>query len=291
MKVDLVRVETADGMRLDGALSFGDSSFHATQNLPHGNPFDAVILLHGVGSNFYQPRLLQHLAEAYEAAGCWSLRVNTRGHDTIHTVGTTSGARRQGAALERVSDCLFDIDAWVKLLVERGRRNILLLGHSLGAIKAVYWAAMRSESHDVAALAALSPPRLSAAAFGASPAASEFLRSLEQAQRQVTTGNPEQLIEVTFPFPMPISAATYVDKYGGERYNIVELVGDIRVPTLFTYGEQELSHGPFVGLPETLNERRGDANSQVAVIDGADHSYSGCESAVLNGIGHRFHPS
>ena len=281
MNVELVRVETADGMFLDGALSLAGSSSNSADA-----PFDSVLLLHGVGSNFYQPRLLRQLAESYDAAGCWTLRGNTRGHDTIHTVATMQGAKRQGAALERVSECLLDIDAWLRLLADRGRQRVLLLGHSLGAIKAVYWAAARRESDTpVAGLAALSPPRLSAEAFGES---APYLESLQLAHSRVSAGKGDELIDVTFPFPMPISAATYVDKYGGERYNIVKLVGDLRVPTLFTYGERELSHGPFAGLPDRLQERCGDADIKVTVVDGADHSYTGCDAEVADAIARRF---
>ncbi|MCA9178872.1 MAG: alpha/beta fold hydrolase [Planctomycetales bacterium] len=289
MKVELVRTRTADGMWLDGALSFAEANCSGQSHIAAPNAavfpdFDAVILLHGVGSNFYQPRLLRDLAEAFDNAGVWTLRANTRGHDTLHTAATDQGGRIQGAAVEQVHDCLHDLDAWLAFLADRGRQRVLLLGHSLGAIKAVYYAAQRA----VAALAAISPPRLSAAAFGESRQSRVCLDSLELARRQITAGQGQTLIEVRFPFPMQMSPETYVDKYGGERYNILDRVGELRCPTLFTYGELELAEGPFAGLPERLLEQGDRQCVSVEVVAGANHSYADRSEALFERIRARF---
>ena len=280
MKVELVRATSTDGVFLDGALSDGQTG---GDWLPKtGAAFDSVLLLHGVGSNFYQPRLLLGLAESLDRAGLRTLRVNTRGHDGVHTAGTLSGGRRFGSALELVHECVHDIDAWLAFMERKGCERILLLGHSLGAIKSIYWAA-KSQHSSVAAVAALSPPRLSASAFEERGSQSGYFDSLARAQQQVEAGRGSDWIEVTFPFPMTMSANTYVDKYGGERYNILRLVGKRTSPTLITYGERELTGEAFAGLPEQLSSapESDSVPLRISVLPGADHSYSGHVPAIL----------
>ena len=67
MLVDLVRIQTPDGYTLDGALQRPTS--------PARLPLDAVILIHGTGSNFYQSTMLEFLAERFRAQGVATLRV------------------------------------------------------------------------------------------------------------------------------------------------------------------------------------------------------------------------
>lgn len=285
VKVELVRATTTDGVFLDGAISDGQSGESGLPNTSAA--FDGVLLLHGVGSNFYQPRLLFALAESLDRAGLRTLRVNTRGHDGVHTAGTLAGGRRFGSALELVHECVHDIDAWLAFMEREGCQRILLLGHSLGAIKSVYWTA-KSSHPSVAAVAALSPPRLSAAAFAGRGEESGYFDSLARAQQQIAAGRGEDWIEASFPFPMTMSANTYVDKYGGERYNILRLVAKCSAPTLFTYGEQELNKEAFRGLPEQLQASGGaEVVLDVVVLPGADHSYSGHVPAVLQVVENR----
>ncbi len=276
MLVELVRTKTSDGVRLDGSLA-----------QPSGPPATAsgiqgVILLHGVGGSFYSGTLFDRLAECLLASGLAVLRVNTRGHGAFNMLATDGGAMRGGAAFETVDQCRHDIHAWTGLLRERGLQHIGLLGHSLGAIKALYAAA-----HDpplaVDCLVAASPPRLSYTAFQHGPRSSDFTESLATAKQLVKQGRPEQLITVKFPFPLLISAASYVDKYGDERYNFVKFVDRVGPPTLFTYGAKELEEGgvAFAGLPEAIRQATSPAAAvDIITVPDADHFYNGQHDAL-----------
>jgi len=275
MLVELVRTLTRDGLRLDGSLALPDG---AAAPFPSASvPVQAALLLHGVGSNFYSSSTLEPLASALRGAGLAVLMANTRGHDLVYAASVGNVRRRLGAAYETVADCCLDVAAWVELLAQRGFARVALVGHSLGAIKALY-----SQAHaphpQVACVVAISPPRLSYAAFRAMPESSVFEQSLTQAQRLVEAGCPDELFTCQFPFPLLITAGGYLDKYGpAERYNILRFVANVSCPTLFTYGGKELAEGgiAFAGMPEALAELPGRERRQVAVIDGADHVYTG----------------
>jgi pimeloyl-ACP methyl ester carboxylesterase len=279
MLVELVRTTTADGLRLDGALRVVDDGM--VRKKP------AVLVLHGVAGNFYASSTFEPLLPQLHAAGYPTLTVNTRGHDSVFGAQLGSIRRRLGAAYEIVDECRPDIAAWIKLLVSRGHNRIVLLGHSLGAIKAVY--AQAHDNHaNVVAVAAISPPRLSFTAFNNSHESSVFFESMSLAREMVKEGDGDELFTAKFPFPLLITANSYIDKYGpAERYNILEFTHLLRCPTLFTYGSKELASGgiAFAGLPEALNKLPAHAPRDVATIADADHFYTGVQAQLAGRVG------
>jgi pimeloyl-ACP methyl ester carboxylesterase len=187
------------------------------------------------------------------------------------------GRRVFGAAMEMVDECRLDVAGWIRFLRERGRQRILLAGHSLGAIKAVYSQA-HEPSGDVVGVIAASPPRLSYQAFRNSLESSQFFESISTAERMVKERRGDKLFTARFPFPLLISASSYIDKYGpAERYNILKFADKLKCPSLFTYGSKELETSiAFAGMPEALkNLPQPPRSLDVEVIEGADHNYSG----------------
>ncbi len=275
--VELVRVTTADGVRLDGA-------WHAPSAAVAPSACDGLLLVHGTGANFYASSLLQSAAQHFQAQGVPALLANTRGHDILYTASTASGPRLMGAAFERVDDCTHDLAAWLDLLHGRGCRRIGVLGHSLGAIKAVYSFAQSVPAH-LAWICAVSPARLSHRHFLAGPHADEFQQTLAEAQAHVAAGRPDTLMQVRFPIPYVVTAAGYLDKYGpDERYNVVAHAGRLALPTLFTFGSVEVhQHAAFQKLPDDL-EAVANPHLEVAVIAGGDHVYSGTRAELLSRI-------
>jgi pimeloyl-ACP methyl ester carboxylesterase len=276
MHVELVRTTTSDGLRLDGALIAATADSQTP--IANSRPPTAAILLHGVAGNFYGLGTFEKLIPQLQALGLAVLSVNTRGHDSVFGALAGNVRRRFGAAYESVDDCRHDVAAWIEFLARRGHTSVVLIGHSLGAIKAVY-----SQAHEkfaaVAGVVAASPPRLSYSAFMNSPESSVFWESMSAAERMVAEGRGDELFTGQFPFPLLITAAGYIDKYGpAERYNILRFAADLPCPALFTYGSKELDSGgiAFAGLPVALLDLPRREMRQVAAIAGADHFYAGC---------------
>ncbi len=198
---------------------------------------------------------------------------NTRGHDLISTAATTQGGRRQGAAYEVVDDCRHDVAAWLGWLIGVAGPRVGLLGHSLGAVKCLYAQAYEPMPPAVCILA-VSPPRLSHSWFRSGDKAAEFVETYARAERCIADGRPETLIEVRIPLPFLIAAAGYVEKYGpNERYNYCRFLGELRCPTLVTFGGLEVEqNAAFRGAPETIRAQW--PRIQVETVSGADHFYS-----------------
>jgi pimeloyl-ACP methyl ester carboxylesterase len=276
MLVDLVQVTTSDGMRLHGALEVPAESTAPAPTV------DVWLCIHGTGSNFYSASTLAGLAPKLIAEGAAVLRANTRGHDIVCTGPSVFGRGWQGAAFERVDASPLDLQAWIEFLKQRGYQRIGLLGHSMGAIKAIFTMA-NAPAEPVAALVAVSPPRLSHAYFCTTRRADAFRETFAAAQELVRTGRGDELMYITFPLPIYVSAAGYLDRYGpDEKYNVLVHLERVACPTLVTFGSAEVQQNEaFRGMPEAVEAARRPANSlQVAVVAGADHIYTGCHDTL-----------
>lgn len=283
MLFELVHVRTADGVGLDGALLPRRDDMPRARKLD----LDAVLCLHGAGSHFYGSSIFPGLLGTFAGLGLAVLRVNTRGHDIVSTAATDRGPKRLGGAFEIVDDCRHDVAAWLDFLVARGLSRVAVVGHSLGAVKAVY--ALANAPHDAArGLIAISPPRLSYRHFRNSPRDAEFFAAISTAQEHIAAGRGETLMEVTFPLPYLITAAGYVDKYGpAERYDFLNHIARAACPSLFVFGELELEqNAAFFGLAEAVEQApAGTHPREVATISRANHFYVGVGEALAARVG------
>jgi pimeloyl-ACP methyl ester carboxylesterase len=271
MKIDLEQVQTDDGLILHGALRRPESGASTTGA-------DLVIMHHGVGGNFYNPHFFDAMGERLLTSGCAVLRVNNRGHDLAYN----SPAGRLGAAFESVDDCRRDWTAWLDHATNLGFDRIALWGHSLGAVKTIYFLATGGDPRVVWAIAT-SPPQFSYSDYMARPDGHLFAAYFEQAKRLVAEGQPDAVFPVTIPTTVLLAAKTYLDKYGPEeRFDIAKHLPNVRVPILVTIGTKE-GAGPespdrfsFLGLADrisALTERH--SNLSFQHIEGADHFYTG----------------
>lgn len=276
MLVDLVQTTTRDGLRLDGI--FCPPSSNDTTALP----VDAICFLHGTGGNFYSSSLFDDLGDRLRELGIAVLRVNTRGHDGVSTAHTAQGGRRQGAAFEVVDDCRHDVAAWLDWLRQRVGPRVGLLGHSMGALKALYAVAHESRNAPVC-LMAISPPRLSYSWFCSSPEGQDFLHTYQLAEHQATSGQAGALLEVKLPLPLLITAGGYLEKYGPEeRYNYFRFLAGVDCPTLITFGSVEVDKNmPFRAAPQEVADLAAKRKHlSVETIAGADHFYNGCRASL-----------
>jgi len=137
MLVDLVSVRTPDEVPLDG--SFRRPAAAADCSLP----IDCIIMHHGVGSNFYKAHFHEEMSEKFLERGCAVLRVNNRGHDLAYNIMPKG---RLGAAFETVDDCRIDWKCWIDFAQAQGFERIGLWGHSLGAVKTIYYMATENDA-------------------------------------------------------------------------------------------------------------------------------------------------
>ncbi|HBH52590.1 MAG TPA: hypothetical protein DDY91_11925 [Planctomycetaceae bacterium] len=265
--MELARVETADGVWLDAL-------WEPAQN-PGSLPWEACLLVHGTGANFYSPGVLDVFASHARAAGLATLRINTRGHDGICTLRTRSGSRPGGAAYETVAEAHLDLTAWLDWLVARGAPRVVLVGHSMGGVKSLLLQA-QIPHRSVQRVVAISPPRFHHATWQHHRAGAAFRDDFARAAALVAAGEGETLFQVRQPLPLLTTAAGYVEKYGpADRYDFVPALAQIAVPVLVLVGERSECDSPaFDGTVNRLQQDPGLAGRVTAQrVPGADIGY------------------
>jgi pimeloyl-ACP methyl ester carboxylesterase len=276
---ELVSTVTDDAVKLHGIYQSG--------GVTPQTMLDAAVIMHGLAGNFYGSSLNLRLGDALHALGIAIVCGNNRGHDHISSSPVSGRATSIGAALEIVDDCRHDLGAWVQFLVRRGHQRILLVGHSLGAIKSLYFAA-RQPPGRLAGIVALSATRLSHSRFLESSGAATFQKWIREAEQRIALGRGDELMRVDFPFPTWMTASSYRDKYGPEdRYDWLPLLPKAGCPVLLLFGERELASNPaFHGLRDSVaGATRHLPDVETEIVPGADHFYSGVNQQVTERMG------
>ncbi len=287
MKGELVTVLTTDRVRLDGMLFLAEDNPSVNDAASHGNaPFDAAVISHGLGGNFYGARLLKYLARALLNRGISCVLANNRGHDLVNWTSRSAQMGNLGAAYENVGECVYDIDAWAKFLSGQGFERILLAGHSLGAIKTLYSAAYQKPATAQAVLG-LSATRLNYDRLIKSSGREKFQRMIDTAHDMLESDRGKDLMKVDFPFATWMTAAAYLEKYGpASRYDWFGFAERVDLPALLLFGELELKKkAAFSGMEDDLKELTAvQPNFHSGIIEGADHYYSLRYDAMWNAV-------
>ena len=264
MQTELVQTTTNDGTPLDGA-------FFANEGiLSQKRALDAVLLVHGSGGNFYG-KLLLAVAQGLRQAAYPSVSFNTTGHDLVWG----APGKFMGNAHEILDRCRLDIKAGIDWLEARGYKRIGIFGHSMGAVKVVYYQATERDPRVVAVISS-SPVRLSHSFFLTTEGADEHWRNIELAQSLINEGRPDDVFPVSFPMPHLFSARSYLDKHGpDERYNLMKYVKNVESPLLIMAGSLE-NHPRLRNCAVDMHKLVKDRTEASLVIQqGADHGYTG----------------
>lgn len=230
MLVELISTDNAEGVRLDGAF------FAPPVDAVREGPVDALLLLHGSRGNFSDPTT-REMADDLRQMGYACLALNTTAHDTVWA--NPSDGSYRGNAFEILDSTCLDLKAGIDWLWDEGYRQIAILGHSMGAVRATYYVASQSDSR-LAAIIPVSPVRLSCSHYLASKDAGVFQEIIDRAQLLESGGNGLELMDVSFPIQQLFSASSYLDKHGPqERYNLVKLAPNIEIPMFVLAGSRE----------------------------------------------------
>jgi alpha-beta hydrolase superfamily lysophospholipase len=270
---EIVYATAEDGLPLEGA------AIRPTGREPHPT---AILFVHGLTGKFYS-RPVMGIGRELADRGYLFVTGNNRGHDFGYPYRRSPDAepRIYGGGWERFDESPLDIAGWVGHVIGLGARDVVLFGHSLGALKVCYYQALRRDSR-VRALVAGSPP------LRAGQTKPDILA---EAERMVVAGRGRDLLSWnTFPAGAGThSAETYVnrartnlDVYGHDTPNA--LVSRLRVPLFALFGTNE----EWVGGAKELAIIRRNATSAASVetrmFDGADHSYLGYEEPIAGAI-------
>ena len=270
MSVELIQTKTADGVLLDGSLQRAVAADSSSKNT-------VWLLVHGTGSNFYSAGVLQTFTEQLVHAGHSVARINTRGHDIISALSGGRMPLNGGAAFESIADCVHDLRAWVDELIRRDFSRVVLVGHSMGGVKAIF-----SQAHaphpNVVAVVGVSPPRFCHAEWQSSPKAQAFRDHFRRATELVESGRCDELMLVQQPLPLWLTAAGFLAKYGPhDDYDFIPLLPRLSRPTLLIVGTESVASSPaFESVPAAIRQlQTSHPHLHLQLVPGANTGYSG----------------
>jgi pimeloyl-ACP methyl ester carboxylesterase len=268
---ELVYTDTADGLTLEGAV--------IRPTTAPARPV-AVVWVHGLTGRFYAKSSIL-TGRDLAAEGYTFVSGNNRVHDFGARIMRKGGEPLlAGGGWERFDESPHDVDAWITCVAALGFERVVVLGHSLGALKVAHYQALRQDPRIAGLIAA--PPPIQAARFDPE------MRKL--AERMEAEGRGQDLLPwgSSRAGAGTHSAATFLNRVrtGLDQYGLDApdpAIGKVRCPVLAFFGTVQ-DTGTEVDLEMIRRNARAAERVDIAIIDGADHVYTGRESAVARVI-------
>ncbi|MFZ2979193.1 MAG: alpha/beta fold hydrolase, partial [Candidatus Magasanikiibacteriota bacterium] len=134
MKGELIQITTEDQLILQG--------FYCS-TIDKSTSKACIIHIHGSYGNFYENFFLTEMSKQFTKNGFSFLSVGTRGRDYYSDFKIRKENKyesvRIGGIREIFQQCEIDIKSWVSYVKSLGYSKIILQGHSLGAMKVIYY--------------------------------------------------------------------------------------------------------------------------------------------------------
>lgn len=229
-----------------------------------------LILVHGMGSNFYRSALKKAFLEAAPALGLGILAFNNRGAES-------------GTEDEKFQTCLPDLDAAAEFARRQGYRQLVFIGHSTGCQKIVFWQARRRHP-AVAGLVLLAPADDHAVLKR--DLGRRYEKKVAWARQQVAAGRPEAPVTGLYE---RFSAARFLSVADPRHIeaNVFRYDGAltqfrrIRCPVLAVFGEdEEFAAIPPADMLAILRRRTQSVDYDELLIPGTGHSFKACEAEL-----------
>lgn len=275
----IVKVTTSDNVVLHGLLVE-----------PLQTSKSIVINVHGTAGSFYWNDFYQNVSEAITKLDFAYLTTNNRGTMVYEL---EKGTPFTGAALETFGHCILDINAWIEFAFAKGYEDIILVGHSFGTEKSVYYMNKGKYVDKIKAVVLL----------GFSDTVGTQQRYEKQlghdyfseAKALVEKGEGYRLLNDIYALAgeLPISAKTYLDFYlpNSELSQTLPLrqgkdlrfFRNITVPILGVIGDHEDGEYTIVPILEAIKLLKSENPlAEVCQLKNCDHGFSGKESELAD---------
>ncbi|MBW2605340.1 MAG: alpha/beta fold hydrolase [Deltaproteobacteria bacterium] len=249
--VDVVRLQTDDGVRLTGIL----------RRPRMAGAKACVVLIHGYSGNFYSG-IMDFLPEALADRGFATLALNMRDHD-------------RGPKKNRFEENRYDIALAVDKMALLGYNSIFLYGHSMGTNRVLYYIAATQDPRIKGILLTGPPGNLfewNISVFGPETANSV----LGQAQDLVGKGQGDRWMLINLgPLGKALYTANHVVSLRGPKTvsDPYKNISRIFQPVLVVHGLADRLANPHVA-DRLRNSAAPKTNVTVVKIPGANHRFS-----------------
>lgn len=286
---NIEHIWTKDNLRLMGTHYPGRST--------------CVLEVHGMSGNFIENYYAHVLGEKLAAAGFGFMYGHNRGYchmngipaKPIRPENNGYSSTRLGAMYELFEDCPKDISAWIAKVKELGYSKIILLGHSLGCNKTIYYM-YKHQDPDVSGVILASPPDM-VGLVELERYQPNHAELLKEAQQLVASGKPRQLLSSDiWDGEYILSAQTYLSLFqeGGPADNlpvnrnpeVFEQLAIIKQPILGIMGVHDDIEIRNLHDDMALIKSKATAckDFEVRFVNGANHDYQNREEEFADTV-------
>ncbi|MBI2610471.1 alpha/beta fold hydrolase [Candidatus Kaiserbacteria bacterium] len=253
-----------------------------------------IVWVHGLGSSMFSKLKIAKQSVDNKTA---VLAFNNRGHDKVtylpHKSHVYRRALRAGAAHERFTDCVDDIQGAVNFARRQGAKEIYVAGHSTGCQKSVFWA--HKKGRGVRGLVLLGPVS-DYAALRLEYDKKKVARALTYARRALRRGRAKELLPPSvWGWPWIADAQRFMSLYSGRGPEEIftywdpkrnpRVLKSVRLPALVLLaGRDEFGDRPAKEIVKWFEVNNRSRDFRAMVIAGARHGFKGYERDVARAI-------
>lgn len=186
----------------------------------------------------------------------------------------------KGATYENFEDCVYDIDAWLQYLDKLGYEEIVVLGHSMGCNKIVYYLNQKNNS-KISKVILLSPQD------NVNFSKLDIHKGLlEEAEENIKNGNSEKILSKKFLGFCFMSSKTYYQEITNKNINNIpyktlngdfSLINTIDKPIYIIIGSDDIGEKGNEYMKKVIDNCQ---NAKYDILTDANHNFKNKESEL-----------
>ena len=211
---------------------------------------------------------------------------HNRGHSIENDIVMKDGSfKRCGCMYEIFEDCIYDIDLAIKTAKEKGYKRIILLGHSYGCNKVIYY--YYKKHPDILGIILASAPDMIGSHILEQ---SDYNDLLNEAKNNIDNGEPTKLLHKMIEDYMYMSSQTYYNWFNKEsNLNNLPVINNdnhwnqfesIDVPVFTFSGSSEEEY--YLKLDLLRDKAINCNNFEYKIVDNTGHTYKNKEKEISN---------
>lgn len=221
---------------------------------------------------------------------------HNRGHSIENDIVMKDGSfKRCGCMYEMFEDCIYDINLAIQTAKEKGYKRIILLGHSLGCNKVIYY--YYKKQPNILGIILASAPDMIGSHLLIEP---EYEELLKEAKENIDKNQPTKLLHKMIEDYMYMSSQTYYNWFHkNSNLNNLPIISNpknweqletIDVPILTFSGSKDEDY--YLHLDLLKEKATNCKNFEYQIIENTGHTYQEKEletgNLILNWINKNF---
>jgi len=256
-----------------------------------------IVFIHGMSGNIIENYFAEILGEELSKNNYGFIYGHNRGYGHINDIKTskilkngTNETKRIGATYERFEESIFDVELWINKANELGYKNIVLMGHSLGCNKVIYYLS-KSKCKGVSKVILASPPDMVGLAK-LEKYQPNYIEMLNEAKNNLAKNEPRKILSSMLWGWHYLSSQTFLDLFEDNcpadnlpihrSPNKFKELSKINIPILAFLGEYD--DIIIRSLTDDLQQIKAKAincpDFESKILKGASHTYENKEKAL-----------